>query len=42
MYKNEIIKTKGNLKTICNCTVYIDRKLKAFPLEFNDKIKSYI
>ena len=38
----EIIKIKKNLKIICNCTIYKDRKLQLFPLQFNDKIRNYI
>ena len=38
----EIIKIRENLKIISNCSVYIDGKLKALPLEFNDKINNYI
>ena len=36
----EIIKIKKNLKIICNCTIYKDRKLQPFPLQFNDKINN--
>lgn len=39
---NSIIKSRENLKIICNCTIYVDKKLKVLPLEFNDKINNYI
>ena len=38
----KIIKIRENLKIICNCTIEKDGKLKVFPLQFNDKINSYI